>query len=88
MDHSDPCLYQHSQGMHSKITRPVARHSVQPPRRQSPHDAWLKPRHSTGDVREKFNYNQHWLIQVNIESKVSFIVADLQFLGSRTEAIE
>lgn len=71
MDHSDPCLYQQSVN-HKHVPRPVARHSLQPmgatARSRQSHEAWLKPRHSAGDAREKFNYSQHWLIQVSIQN--------------------
>lgn len=56
----------------SKVPYPPSRHSTQmlsaaPRPRLVPQDNWIHPKMSTAEDKcEKFNYNQHWLIQVSV----------------------
>lgn len=62
-------LYQHNTSNNNKGSHPMSRHSLQvlsaaPRSRLVPQDNWIHPKPAGGDPREKYNYNQHWLIQV------------------------
>lgn len=60
----------------NKVAHPMSRHSLQmlsaaPRSRLIAQDTWIHPKPVVGDPREKYNYNQHWLIQEAEQRRLS-----------------